>query len=256
LILERSIDPLKVLDLVSLARVARNLFQSHVETRGELICIKALSKDTAACLQAAATAIRPSQRYVDPLHSLLRHQMPGWRHGAFRRSRRDRERQPCVPARWTIGRIEFAVAFQVQISLHVSDRENISDLRTDAEHAGLHSAQDRELTEIVGDLLIRIADQADEDLLREKLRGAPVEVEINSVLILRILVLEIVRESGNAGKFVPRRRIEIGVTAAAVDSSVTDPKVGEAAWIVSADGNISRSGTYGLCLGLAAGQHG
>ena len=70
-------------------------------------------------------------------------------------------------------RIEFAVTLQVQISLHVSDRENISDLGTDAEHPRPEACLDRMWAGIVGELLIRITDETDKELLGEKLRRAP-----------------------------------------------------------------------------------
>ena len=38
---------------------------------------------------------------------------------------------------------------------------------------------------IVGDLLIGVADEADKDLLRQELRHAPVEMEIDADLVLR-----------------------------------------------------------------------
>ena len=51
------------------------------------------------------------------------------------------------------------------------------------------------LTKIVRDLLIRISDEADENLFREKLRSTPIDVKIDAVLVLRVLVLEIAGEA-------------------------------------------------------------
>ena len=73
-------------------------------------------------------------------------------------------RAPCYVA--YSGQCATLVAdLQVQISLHVSDREQISDLRSNAEHPRPEAAEKRVLAGIVGDLLIHIADKADEDLL-------------------------------------------------------------------------------------------
>src|SRR3981081_2003374 len=83
------------------------------------------------------------------------------------------------------------------IPLHVTNREQVSDLWAETDNARPKSTQDRVLTKIVRDLLIQISDEADEDLFREKLRGAPVDVEIDAVLGLRILILEIVGKSGD-----------------------------------------------------------
>src|SRR5579862_5861102 len=132
-----------------------------------------------------------------------------------------------MPARWPVRRIEFAVGFDIQISLHVSDREEISDLRADTDDSRPETAQDRTLAKIVGDLLIEIANQANEDLFREKLRRAPVEMEINAVLILSSLVLQIVGEAANSGEFMACGGIEIGVSAAGIDGAVSNPNIGE-----------------------------
>lgn len=126
------------------------------------------------------------------MNFLLGHDPPRWRHGAGGCHWRDRERQPRIPSRRPIGRIEFAIPFQVQISLHVSHREQISDLRADTDNARPKSTQGRVLAKIVGDLLVRISDKADENLFREKLRSTPIDVKIDAVLVLRVLVLEIV----------------------------------------------------------------
>jgi hypothetical protein len=48
------------------------------------------------------------------------------------------------------------------------------------------------LAKVVISLLIGVSDQADEKLFGEKLRSAPINVEVDAALILRILVLEIV----------------------------------------------------------------
>ena len=61
-------------------------------------------KQSALMLLAADATLPPSSL-------LLRHQMFGWGHCALWSRRRDRERQPGIPARWSICRIEFAVAF-------------------------------------------------------------------------------------------------------------------------------------------------
>src|ERR1700676_1815435 len=84
--------------------------------------------------------------------------------GASGRHRRDRERQPRIPSRRPVGRIEFAVSFQIQVSLHLSDRKQKSNLRAYADDARLEPAENRMLTEIVGDLLIGISDETHENL--------------------------------------------------------------------------------------------
>src|SRR6202011_3488198 len=138
---------------------------------------------------------------------LLRHHSPRWRDSAAGRHRRDREGQPGIPSRRSVGLIEFAVALQIEVSLHVSNGKQKSDLGPNPDHARLEPAENRMLTEIVGDLLIGISDETHEKLLREKLGGTPVDVEVDAVLVLRVLVLEIVGKSRDGRKLVARLRI-------------------------------------------------
>jgi hypothetical protein len=76
-------------------------------------------------------------------------------HGGFRR--RNRECQPCVPARRAVGSIEFAVSSQAEEALHVAQGEDVSNLRTDTENPRPESAEDWILTGVVGDLLVGTA---------------------------------------------------------------------------------------------------
>ena len=90
--------------------------------------------------------------------------MLGWGNRALWSRWRNREREPGIPARRPVRRIELTKALQVQISLHLSDREKISDLGTDAEHVRLEAAEDRVTSGIVSNLLIGISNKANEDL--------------------------------------------------------------------------------------------
>src|SRR5229473_1570850 len=169
---------------------------------------------------------------------LFRHQMPGWCH-RLRRGLQDRECQPGVPARWPVGGVEFAIALHAEKCLVVPNRENISKLRPDAENARAEAAQDRRLSEVISDLLVGIADQADENLFREEMRRAPVEMKIDTALVLRIRILEIVGEAADGGEFISRHGIEISVAAAEIDGAVTDADIGQTIRIVVADGNVT-----------------
>jgi hypothetical protein len=71
-------------------------------------------------------------------------------------------------------------------------------------------------------LLIGISDKTNKDLLRKKLRRAPIEMEIDAALNLRIRILEVIGVAGDARNSC-RHRIEIGVAAAAIDGAVTVP---------------------------------
>src|SRR6266704_4255181 len=65
-------------------------------------------------------------------------------------------------------------------------------------------------------------------------------MEIDAALVLRIWIREIVGKSGYRRKFMSGLRIEIRVATAAVDRSVAEAEIGEAGWIVGANGNVSR----------------
>ena len=95
-----------------------------------------------------------------------------------------------------------------------------------AEDARFESVEERCRANIVSDLLVGISDHADEELLGQKVRRTPVEMEVDATLILCGRILEIVGEAGDAGKFDTRRRVEVGISGAAVDAAVSDAYVG------------------------------
>jgi hypothetical protein len=97
----------------------------------------------------------------------------------------------------------FPICFQVQVSLHIAHRKDVSNLRPNSQNARLESAEDRVLPAVVRDLLVRVSDKADENLLREKLGGAPIKVKINAARILRIGILEIVSKFGQPENSYP-----------------------------------------------------
>src|SRR5260221_5198485 len=140
-----------------------------------------------------------------------------------------------------MGVIELAISLHAEKCRVVSNLENIAKLRADAENARAEAAENGRLAEIVGDLLVGVADEADKDLSRQELRNAPVEMEVDAALVLRTGVLEIVGEAANAGKFRACRRVQIGVTGAEIDGAVTDAEIGETAWIIGADRNVARA---------------
>src|SRR5438093_204629 len=70
-------------------------------------------------------------------------------------------------------------------------------------------------------------------------RRTPVEMEVDATLILRGRVLEVVGEAGDAGKLDTRRRVEVGISGAAVDAAMPDAYVGEASGIIGSDRNVA-----------------
>jgi hypothetical protein len=53
--------------------------------------------------------------------------------GAFA-ARRNRERDPCIPARRPIISVEFRISLEIQIALHSFDREQEPNLRANAQN--------------------------------------------------------------------------------------------------------------------------
>jgi hypothetical protein len=58
-------------------------------------------------------------------------------------------------------------------------------LGAEAENARFETVEEWRCANIVSDLLVGIPDHADEELLGEPVRGTPVKMEVDSVLILR-----------------------------------------------------------------------
>src|SRR5437667_7194581 len=77
----------------------------------------------------------------------------------------DRERQPGIPAGGTVLGGELAISLQAEKCLILSNLEDVSDLRADAEHARAEAAENGGLAEVVRDLLVGVTDQAEKDLL-------------------------------------------------------------------------------------------
>jgi hypothetical protein len=71
-------------------------------------------------------------------------------------------------------------------------------LRTDTENPRPEASKNRGATDVVGDLLISIADKTDKDLLREKFRRTPIEMKIDAALNLRIWILKVTGKAGDA----------------------------------------------------------
>ena len=87
--------------------------------------------------------------------------------------------------------VELAVALEVQVSLRISERKDVSDLRADSDNAGFEGADVIAAATVAGELVIHIADRTDEHLLGEKLRRAPIEMEIDAVGIVGRWIFEI-----------------------------------------------------------------
>src|SRR5262245_4132123 len=94
------------------------------------------------------------------------------RRGRFLLRRRDHEGEPDVPAIRAVLSTEFLVALEVQIALKLgAERNDVADLRADAEHLRLEATDPVARSAVAGELLVGIADEAELQLLGDELRG-------------------------------------------------------------------------------------
>src|SRR6185312_646759 len=184
------------------------------------------------------TKLPPSGILMSLLYSILANDRlrRRWRLGRFRR---DREGQPGIPALSAVLRREFPISLQVEIALHVAERKQVADLRTDAGDARAEAVERSRRSGIVCDLLEVIADQAELHLRSEEVRRGPVDVKVDAVLIPCVFVLEVVGEAGNHRELVAGLRVEIGIATAPVDRAVPDAHIGEAFRVVITDRHIA-----------------
>ena len=84
-----------------------------------------------------------------------------------------------------------------------NNRENVTQLGTSREHAGLKRTEPVAGAAVGTDLVIGIADEADEELFRQELGRAPIQMKINAALILGRVVDEIIGKPRNCGKLMP-----------------------------------------------------
>jgi hypothetical protein len=120
---------------------------------------------------------------------------------------------------------------------------NRRDLRPETAEKPFAELAERRIGRIgvIGELIIEIARDADHCRLRQPLRGTPIEVHVDAVLVVLALgVLEVVGEAQRGRQLVAGFRIEVGIGAAAVDGAMADAYIGEAFGIVIADGNVVR----------------
>src|SRR5262245_41917640 len=96
--------------------------------------------------------------------------------------RRDRERHPGIPAMGAVLGLEFLIPLEQEHTRILAHREQEAKLRPDPDHLRLEIAEPRARSGIAGELVIEIADPADEHLLGQELRGAPVEMPVDAVL--------------------------------------------------------------------------
>jgi hypothetical protein len=87
--------------------------------------------------------------------------------------------------------------------LHLADRKKKANLLAYSGDPRTEAAKGWRSTEIIGHLLQVVADDAELELVGEEVGGSPVDMEIDTVLILRVSVLEIVGRPATAENSLP-----------------------------------------------------
>ena len=123
--------------------------------------------------------------------------------------------------------VKLKIGLQVQISLHVADRENVAYLWSNSDNLRLKGLQYWKGADVRSDLFVEVADRPDLPLLRQELGSAPIQVPINSVLIIGAGVDEISSKAGHHRKFVACLWIEIRIAHSAVYCPMANAEVGQ-----------------------------
>ena len=101
---------------------------------------------------------RPRDFRETPSGPLFRSHQPRRGRGRWR-CRRDHECDPGVPAVRPVLGGEFPVALEIEIALHVADREDEPDLRAEADDLRLEAADPIAVAAVAADLLVDVADE-------------------------------------------------------------------------------------------------
>ena len=124
---------------------------------------------------------------MDKIHALIvwrlfsqdrrrRALMRGW-------AGRERQCDPRARARSAILGVDVPKRFEIKVRLRGSARNDDSKLRPNSHSARFKRAQYRRAAAVRGNLFVDVADHANVQGLRQKLRCCPVKVPIDAVLI-------------------------------------------------------------------------
>src|SRR5207245_1796324 len=117
--------------------------------------------------------------------------------------------------------------------------DGVTELRAGACNARLEATDPVAGAAIAARLIVEVAHQADLELLGQKPRRAPVQMDIDAALIFGGGIDEVVSQSSHRRKFISRLFVEIGVAGPAVQRAVPDADIREAGHVVDADRNIA-----------------
>jgi hypothetical protein len=203
--------------------------------------MRAVSSPTAVCRARYAYS-------AEPLNATNPDEQTGGRSGLFRyaprrhcargRHWRDRECQPGIPSRCPIGGVEFAVALQVHIALHVAYRKQESDLRSDSQYTRpdeMSGAARRPVGNAGEDQLASVAIENDVPVLERE------QSQFGEVRHPRAVAEDVFVISGDhvdaVGRFQVPQRLDVGASRieSAVDQISRDRDQVDAEFVRSLD---------------------
>ena len=145
-----------------------------------------------------------------------------------RGSRRDRKREPRIPSLGPGHRGEFPEPLEVGATLIMFvDRRDVADLRPDTGHARLEATDLVARPAVARDLIEQISGHANLPLLGQELRRCPVEMKVDSTLVVGRRIDEIISEACYRRKFISGLRIEIRAAAAGIDGPMSKTEIGQ-----------------------------
>src|SRR5437016_4882906 len=97
---------------------------------------------------------------------------------------RNCEGKPGIPTLGPVFGAKLKIGLHAQKALLASNRENVSQLRTDREHPRVERTEPIAGAAVTSNLVIGISNKANKELLGQELRCPPVQMEINAALIL------------------------------------------------------------------------
>src|SRR6476620_2266778 len=102
----------------------------------------------------------------------------------WRCGRRDHKSDPGIPAFGPVLSGELLVSLEVQVALHVADREDEPKLRANAENLRLEAADTITRAAVATDFLVDVSDETNHERLAQELGRTPVKMQVHAVLVL------------------------------------------------------------------------
>jgi hypothetical protein len=156
-----------------------------------------------------------------------------------RRGWRDRQGKKRVPTLRRVFCAKLSKGFQAQRALHLTDRQANPELWPHAEYSRPETTNGITRSAVAPDLLINISDNPGRNRLGQLMRDRPIQVEIDTALVVCRWVRKIVSEAGDRGKFIAELSVEVGVPTSEIDSTVSGPNIGDVVFAVETDRDVA-----------------